>query len=166
MPLSYEPDDIERELEGALREIHEIGGATLSTPEWTEQVKLKIGALFDHKPFHVYSTAHPQGEWLYDLTVLHQDNGYHVRCVLALESEWGTPGQVSDDFQKLILCRADHRAIVFEPYHPEKLEHQVHELISEVERCQSRVCGDRYFFAAWVREVGFHFFTHVVEDEA
>jgi hypothetical protein len=168
MKLSCTPDPFEVLIKERLQRIHdERSGDLLSTTDWTFYVKEAVGELADSGSTP-YSTAQPSGEWLYDLTILKQKpGGALLRCVLALESEWGTASQVSDDFQKLILCRADYRVIVFEARHPVTPEQQVEDLIVEAEEYEGSFTGDRYLFAAWVRgAAGFTFYTHIVQRAA
>lgn len=54
------------------------------------------------------------GEWLFDLCMLEwNEHGYLARMPLALECEWGNDDAILDDFQKLIVCRADLRVMIF-----------------------------------------------------
>ena len=153
-------DPFELEMKEALSRIHADDGDAKSAVAWTSAIKDEIGGL--RKDLRAYSSRHgDHREWLYDLTLLAQyEGGALHHCVLALESEWGSASAVSDDFQKLMLCRADYRAMIFEARRGQDPQKRVEELIQEVEDCASSVKGDRYFFAVWVRGEGFRFFTH------
>lgn len=58
------------------------------------------------------------GEWLCDVTWL-QYSGERfqrplLKMLLAAESEWGDEGDILDDFEKLLVCRADVRVMIFD----------------------------------------------------
>ncbi len=54
------------------------------------------------------------GEWLYDVTCLrYGDDEYLKEVPLVVESEWGDEHEIFDDFEKLLLCRADLRLMIF-----------------------------------------------------
>ena len=54
-------------------------------------------------------------EWLYDVTWLEYDcdGSPLIDAHLAAECEWGNPGDIDDDFQKLLLARASVRLMIF-----------------------------------------------------
>ena len=63
------------------------------------------------------SLAHG-GEWLFDVTcLLYDDEGCIRRVPFVAESEWGNRDDVRDDFEKLILARAEVRIMVFDRGH-------------------------------------------------
>ena len=67
-----------------------------------------------------YATKHGGkigGEWLYDFTCLeykHNDDGGWLKGIpVVAECEWGNKDCIGDDFQKLLLARADVRVMIF-----------------------------------------------------
>ena len=155
----FVPDSNELEIEGCLRD---AGAAAVEerwdTPRWTKELKTRIAKLPFARGLTAYSHEHPDGEWLYDLTLLKQTKGSLDRCVLAAESEWGRRSDVSNDFQKLILARADYRLMIYEVFHEDDADRIARDLIAEVANFESRAEGDRYMFAAWVQD-RFRFYT-------
>ena len=91
------------------------------------------------------------GEWLYDVTCLRYDeDGYVYQVPLVAESEWGGPDDITDDFTKLLLARADLRVMVFDGgFFPEGDKFKT--LKPWIERCAMSFPGDAYLLAAWSR---------------
>jgi hypothetical protein len=104
------------------------------------------------------------GEWLYDLTWLdckeanftwRDSKGLHLKDVkLALECEWGDEGEINDDFQKLLLARADLRCMIFSAPSKQsakaKAKEKIDDLINQVEQFSKSQAGDTYLFCAWI----------------
>lgn len=75
------------------------------------------------------------------------------------------PG-VRDDFQKLVLARADHRVIIFKPQTPHQSDSAINALLDEVRVFQQAVCGDKFLFGCWNQsERGFDWLAASVEPE-
>lgn len=116
--------------------------------EWTRQVKIALIRLGMRRHCTPYPPpADPQGsvgEWLYDVIWVRMDGQNRVMSApLVAESEWGDPGEVWDDFQKLLVARAGVRVMVFDN-HPGLLE----ELQAHIQRYA--VGGDRYLLAQYI----------------
>jgi len=93
------------------------------------------------------------GEWLYDLTWLQYSRGNTLRRVpLVLECEWHLGG-VEEDFQKLVLARAEHRVMLYARYAHETLGDGATWLLSHAKRLASGRKPDHYLFRAWNREL-------------
>ena len=86
-------------------------------------------------------------EWLYDLVWLDApDQMFAVnRLPLVAEIEWGNEGDVWDDFQKLLVARADVRVMVFD-----ERRGLVERLTRQIELFTESVAGDRYLLASYV----------------
>ena len=115
----------------ALKKAKERRNKLESTEWWTERVMTELcgWALKKGKGFMVCASkmdkapnmkelaekncAELQGEWLYDFTCLEYDGEWLKGIPLVAECEWGKPGDIDDDFQKLLLARADIRPMIF-----------------------------------------------------
>jgi hypothetical protein len=94
---------------------------------WTKRIKQKLAELAaqdQYPPLYVYGSSIARkipeimggGEWLYDLCWLQyaSKGNMPLLCMpLALESEWGNDEDIMNDFQKLLVSRADVRVMVF-----------------------------------------------------
>lgn len=100
----------------------QAGSRTLRTRRITRAVtRWGLG-----RGLHVYAKGLPRrlkrknpgkidGEWLFDVTCLEYGDGdYLQRAVLAVESEWGDEQDIYDDFEKLLICRAELRLFIFD----------------------------------------------------
>ncbi len=56
----------------------------------------------------------PRYEWLFDVTCLVYQGNYLTGVPLVAECEWGNEAEIYDDFQKLLLARAEIRVMVFD----------------------------------------------------
>lgn len=56
----------------------------------------------------------PRYEWLFDVTCLAYQGNYLTGVPLVAECEWGDEDEIYDDFQKLLLARAEIRVMVFD----------------------------------------------------
>ncbi len=57
----------------------------------------------------------PRYEWLFDVTCLaYTDEDYLDQVALVAECEWGCEREIYDDFEKLLVARADVRVMVFD----------------------------------------------------
>jgi hypothetical protein len=159
------PDSTERQVIEKLRSAAAAAETEgWDTTRWTVEVKLRIGTLGRHHGYEVYAHEFREAgrsEWLFDLTWLKKDrNGFSSALPLILESKWGDPGEVSDDFQKLMVARARHRVIVFDQGRGERM---MDGLLEEVRHFEGSTPGDRYLFAGWSPN---YFSFHVVEVAA
>ena len=98
------------------------------------------------------------GEWLYDFTCLRYSScGYLKRIPLVAECEWkiqeSNQDEVNEDFEKLMLARADVRLMVFNgnPYRDERKSIPSKGLKvfrTYIKKCEHTSTGDTYLFAA------------------
>ena len=160
-------------IEDTLNQVTEDLKAENSYTEWTREIKnrlCKVGRVCEvskERKYWVYASccdAADGTEWLYDLTWLdckeanltwRDSKGLHVRDVkLALESEWGNEGEINDDFQKLLLVRADLRCMIFSTQTKgcatEKAKAKIEDLITQVKQFSKSQDGDTYLFCAWL----------------
>ena len=117
--------------------------------------------------YAVYVSSIPEakgGEWLFDITWIEQNRkGYLLSIPLVLESEWGQPADASDDFQKLLIARADRRVMIHAAKRGTSPEQAIDDLIEEIRQSKLPQFGERYLFACWKEpEKEFVFKLHVV----
>lgn len=86
-----------------------------SNPQWTISVRDVLHKLGSEAGFKIESRRTKNNpnchEWLYDVVWLCQPP--HTAMALAAESEWGDPGSVQDDFQKLLCIKAPVKLLLF-----------------------------------------------------
>lgn len=154
--LKVVPDALEDQLARTLEEAAEIARKEeWSNREWTRQVKNRIGRLADPGSVKVYASqcdyGH-NGEWLVDMTWIHEPGGFVVDVPLALESEWGDADAVSYDFQKLLVLRARHRVMLFGASSNQDAQPRRESLLEEIRRCSVVQPGDRFLFGIFLEE--------------
>ena len=110
-----------------------------------------------------YATKHGGkigGEWLYDFTCLeykHNDDGGWLKGIpVVAECEWGNKDCIGDDFQKLLLARADVRVMIFNGNYYKEGASIPSDGISDfrkyIRECEHTCPGDTYLFAARLHE--------------
>jgi len=147
-------DQIVCEVHKALDEIHN----NKSIVDWTKEVKTALceaGKKCSQR-FKLYANGVDKvvdgSEWLYDVTCLSYTVGsYMERIPFVAESEWGSTEAVHDDFEKLLLARADVRVMVFDgrrygTANGDRFE----EFAKYIGKCDHTETGDAYLLAAWM----------------
>src|SRR5215204_4685856 len=91
----------------------------LNDKVWTQKLLSALGECGRQLGYYVCGGGAEQHggqcEWLYDLVWLKNNNGFIVDVPLILESEWSTSYKhISEDFEKLLVGRAQHRVMVFQ----------------------------------------------------
>ena len=152
-------EQIVREVHKALDEIHHRW-----VVDWTKEVKTALCKACKkcNRQLKLYANGVDKvvdnskvvdgGEWLYDVTcLLHDAGGYIKRFPLVAESEWGSNDDVHDDFEKLLLARAEVRVMVFDGrrYGTENGS-RFEEFAKYIDRCDRTETGDIYILAAWM----------------
>ena len=122
--------------------------------EWTKRVKQLLVQLAGNK-YETYASGVPEatdGEWMCDVVWWHsgKDELLH-RIPLVAECEWPKKEQdVWDDFQKLLIIRADVRVMIFSANSRPEASKLVEELKQQIECFDSSQEGDTYLFASYV----------------
>tara|TARA_R110002110_G_scaffold85816_4_gene223699 strand:- start:32918 stop:33385 length:468 start_codon:yes stop_codon:yes gene_type:complete len=132
--------------------------------EWTAVIKSELCRVGGGNPFGYRVAASgvtkkDYGEWLYDVVWLDYAEG-DTRQLLSVpfvaESEWGNDGDINDDFEKLLVARADVRLMIFGEANPDN-DATVERLKSYVNGFSGTQKGDVYLLAmyenreAWFR---------------
>ncbi len=146
-------NDVEVALKAALEEMATCTEASSwrDDARWTREVKNRVARLGRDRGFCVCASscdlAH-SGEWLFDLSWLDHRGCLLTRVPLALECEWDAGG-AGDDFQKLVVARADERVMVFVTSDAVTATVAIESLLENVSSFSRTTVGDRYFFACW-----------------
>ena len=119
--------------------------------EWTRQVKIALIQLGIERHYTPYPNPQRcEGEWLYDVIWVRMNEQDRVMSTpLVAEIEWGDPGEVWDDFQKLLVARSGVRVMIFDDYADLLAELQAHVH-------QYKHGGDRYLLARYTAQNNFH----------
>ena len=110
----------------------------------------------------VYTYATPRvkcgacgAEWLYDVTALLYDipdQNCFSRTVLVAECEWGPNLEIMNDFQKLLLARADVRVMVFDGTWNPGYQELFKIFETNIANNHQAELGDIWLFAAWTSD--------------
>lgn len=90
-----------------------------SREEWkafTRAFKTRLCEIGKERDYQVAASSVEKvdyGEWLYDVTWLDYDSEYLRNVPLVAEVEWGNPSRIGDDFEKLLVARADLKLMIF-----------------------------------------------------
>ncbi len=141
-----------------------------NTGKWTREIKDRIGPIGEDQGCSVWAEKcrySENGEWLFDMTWLYYSKNKRLLEVpLALESEWA-PGDINDDFQKLLLARAHHRVMIFDRRTLDEAMAIVTDLIAQVKAFKGTQPDDRYLFAFWCSKnakFDYHLYVAAAED--
>jgi len=162
-------DEVEKSIVDALKDLcNNPDSKKWENPRWTTEVKNTLGRIGKGKKYLVYASGcdfRSGGEWLYDLTWLVYEGDYLVDVPLILELEWGEdPETINDDFQKLLLGRAEHRIMIFSARNSIRFNNTVNDLITQIKECKRSMPGDRYLFVCWVNDSQIFDFRSFVFD--
>ena len=123
--------------------------------QWTKEVLItfcKLGRrdlgctvrATGHHPNRVPDECRDGDEFLYDASWLVIDNCKRIiSCLMVAECEWGNPGGVDYDFQKLLLARAKVRVMVYWKRPRENQDETCDRLLKHVETFNG-TRGDTY----------------------
>jgi hypothetical protein len=132
---------------------------------WTEAIMRGLRSIGEAHGFKVYCRGHERNEypeWLLDNIWLNHADG---RTVLAVESEWGTPGQVEDDFLKLLSIKARCKLILFftDKNHRRAAEYLA-KLESSLQVYPYHLSGEQYLALERNAEGAFRYFLEIPSD--
>jgi hypothetical protein len=151
-----QPDKIEQAVLHGFDILSEIWSRIeISQGKCTRQIKNQIGAIGAIMGFEVYASKcvfEENSEWLYDLCWVEETRAERVVGLpLAMESEWN-PYALSEDFQKLMVSKAEHRVMVISAKTKEAFKRSVESLIDEVKSYKESQYNDRYLFLGWIEK--------------
>ena len=128
----------------------------------TERIKNRVGKL---APTTVTVYAHrckykKNGEFLFDMTwIVLNKEGYIAKVPLVLESEWKRGQEIHNDFQKLIVARADLRVMIFSAVNEDSADSEIRKIKKQVRQFTLGGPADRYLIAAFSEENGSFIFS-------
>ena len=132
---------------------------------WTTEVKTALCRWGLDQGFYAYAHSvkdrfrdlpnkrRPRYEWLFDVTCLTYRGRYLDRVPLVAECEWGGEDDIYDDFEKLLVARAEIRLMVFDADQLSKRD-KFHKFEKYVKRFGSTQAEDIYLLAAYSEENG------------
>ena len=126
--------------------------SNLTDKKWTIGIKNHIGKIGKERGYEVRASSSEEAhstEWLYDVIWRKMSGNYVVDIGLVLESEWDRSG-IEDDFQKLLLARAELRCMIFYTKSKPSAKREIEELINQVAEFSRSQTGDKYLFCAWL----------------
>lgn len=152
-------DEIERQIIQILESTISEDWQGWGEKDRTEYIKKNIGSIgqqYKEEGWSVWAggcTYREHGEWLFDMTWLQYSDKFLLSVPLVLESEWERSiDDIMDDFQKMLLAKADHRVMIFRAKTEKKGIDIIEELIKQVETFHHTEPCDRYLFAFWCDE--------------
>jgi hypothetical protein len=126
---------------------------------WTKAVKDGLFRIGKDQGLFVCCNGSPdQGEWLLDLLWM---NSQDWRIVLAVESEWGQPKEVEEDFGKLMSIEARHKLLLFATKKHEGAEQIIESLEKAMRRFPYHLAGEAYMALEVTEEGAFRYFFAV-----
>jgi len=85
-------------------------------------------------------------EWLYDVIWLEYDGDRIDRVALVAECEWGTEGDVVEDFQKVLVARATVRLLIYDAHRASDMTARLRQ---HIETFRESTPGDVYLVVAY-----------------
>ena len=158
-----------REIQLALDTVHAHSvGQHWSDTEWTRHVKTALCTACrdtcERTPRQIKLFASgvkgvDGGEWMFDVTCLLYDRetGCLRRMPMVAESEWRGKADVSDDFQKLLIARADVRVMVLARGHWDTDADMMADLAKYVRAYDSPQSSGICLIAGWEIATGFKY---------
>jgi hypothetical protein len=123
---------------------------------WTQIIKARLCQLAASHSAQVCASGCAGAywpEWLYDVVWLRVDEAPLSTMILdspfVAEIEWSRDGAVRDDFQKLLLSRADTRLMIFQAWDEARVHTLVDALVEQVKAYARTQDQDRYLFAGY-----------------
>lgn len=124
---------------------------------WTREVIGHLASLGHRIGFQPCAHQCDHGEFLFDLVWLKR-NGQTIEHVpLVVECEWGTDEYIVEDFEKLLVARADHRLMIFDGTNVRDPDKLIERLFQAIRTFAKTLPSDRYLFAFWTKDGAFEF---------
>lgn len=153
--VKTEPDDLESSISIRIDELCARPEArNWKRGEWTEQTKNELAAMAHEKGFKAYASTCETadgGEWMFDLCWIDYSNPILKAVPLAAEFEFNSKASAAlEDFQKLLVARAEHRLMLFVP-EGRNADHAeaTASLVRDIPKFAQGVPGDRYQVGCW-----------------
>ena len=115
------PDKIIQEILGEFKALERTDTSSWETDQWNRAVHTPLCRMGRQNKCYVYASSKvvdeqnkDGGEWLYDVTWCEYEGDFLKSVPVVAECEWGDPGDIKFDFEKLLLARAAVRVFVFD----------------------------------------------------
>ena len=122
---------------------------------WTQEIMTRLCDTGQKNGYYVCVSrvdAANHGEWLYDMTWLRRDGDRLTNVGLVLELEWGYFPEVHEDFEKLLLAKANLRCMIFWAANRQDAVGYIQTLLNQVLKFQKTARGDNYLFCVWLED--------------
>ena len=153
-------DDVDERIEVELNRFRDlVPDDGFGKPEWTAGVKNALRVVGHHFSYNVNATIEksllPQelretyrepeyGGWLYDLSIQEVTDDGSWRNVVIAECEWGGWKAIEEDFEKLVVGRAQLRVMVYDSSYA-----TAKDFIGWINRHQDNGLEDTYLLVAY-----------------
>ena len=126
-----------------------------SDSDWTSQIKLQCLAIARIRKYKIFTSGlqgADSGEWLFDVCLARWPTGQGLEeLALVLESEWiQKDWEIDNDFLKLVIARADSRAMIFQANTLERAKDHFVRLRNLAESFPASRRGDQYLLSCWI----------------
>ena len=150
-------DSIERILAG-FDELEGVETGDFNARRWTKEIKTKLCEVGNGLGHYTCASNVGEianhGEWLFDVCWL-EWNGDLYSVPMVAECEWGDGHHIRDDFQKLLVARADIRLLVCDAGWfgmEEEAKATAQQICGWVHAFNGTRLGDVYLLVAYERE--------------
>lgn len=153
-------DDVEERIKVELNRFRDlVPDNGFGKPEWTAGVKNALRVVGHHFSYNVNTTIEegllPQqlrekyrrpeyGEWIYDLSIQEVKDNESWRNVVIAECEWDGWEDIKEDFEKLVVGRAQLRVMVYDSSYA-----TANDFIGWINRHQDNRLEDTYLLVAY-----------------
>lgn len=160
--------DRERLIEAIMKCFKEFEGDHGVNPDgggswWTKEIKTRLCKIGNDLGYYTCASQVDrkcvnQGEWLFDVAWLDwEKKDKKLKSVpLVAESEWGDLDHIRDDFQKLLVARADVRLMVCDAGwicgDDSNAQKTAKQLCRWIKAFKGSQAGDTYLLVAWERD--------------
>lgn len=131
---------------------------------WTRGIKNLICKIGKERGYEVRASSSEEAhstEWLYDVIWRKMSGNKVANVGLVLECEWERSG-IEEDFQKLLLAKAELRCMIFYTESKHNAKREIEELIHQVVEFSRSQSGDKYLFCVWLTDEKHFFFRDYV----
>ena len=152
------------EIKAVLDHVAETTSVTELGRVWTANVISGLKEVGVRKGYRVYgSKCESDGhEWVFDLCWLEYTDGWLKSMPLALESEWHGWSNAQDDFQKLLIARAELKVFVFSARTVEKATQDLRDLRRYVAEFKGPGPDGDYLLCCWCNATRKFTYDHLI----
>jgi hypothetical protein len=158
---------------GATTDLYEISGelvrglpGELSDPyapdrPWTRAVTERLFEMGKARNLLVFCHGSPGREWLLDVVWMVEKER---KIVFAVESEWGGPKPVEDDFDKLMSIKAQRKLLLFSTKNHKGADAIIGKLEANMRAYPYHLAGEEYMLLEVTAPGAFRYYFKVPSD--